>query len=265
MKEKTYLTIKEFSHLSGIKPANLRFYDQIGLLSPECRGENNYRCYTRQQLDTAYLIVSLREFDIGIEEIKNYAEGRTPERMLSLFELQEKRILSEISRLRRMRDIMRLHIDMAKDALRSGADCVKIEFREQESIFIGPDLAPDEPEDTAVITFYDYAAENGMELGYPFGAIVAQTQFHEESSFPVSKYFFRVKCHGNTIIPSGKYAVAYGRCAAYQPLEIYDKLLAFIKSNSLKVCGDVYETCPLNEIAIQDGSQYCVRLEVMVE
>ena len=33
MKDKSYMPIKDFSRLTGIKRENLRYYDQIGLLS----------------------------------------------------------------------------------------------------------------------------------------------------------------------------------------------------------------------------------------
>lgn len=47
--QKSTMPIREFARLTGIRPANLRFYDQIGLLSPELRGENGYRYYSRRR------------------------------------------------------------------------------------------------------------------------------------------------------------------------------------------------------------------------
>ena len=90
MQKKSKMQIKEFSALTGIKRETLRYYDQIKLLSPEFRGENGYRYYTKRQLDTAYLIYSLREIGIGIEEIKRYIDIRSPEKMFSLFNSQKK-------------------------------------------------------------------------------------------------------------------------------------------------------------------------------
>ncbi|MEW9095288.1 MAG: MerR family transcriptional regulator [Clostridiaceae bacterium] len=89
MKDKSYMTIKEFSRLTGIKRENLRYYDKIGLFSPELRGENGYRYYTRNQLTTSYLIISLREIGVSIEEIKKYIDIRTPEQIFSLFSTQK--------------------------------------------------------------------------------------------------------------------------------------------------------------------------------
>lgn len=78
MSEKKQLSILEFSRLTGIKRDNLRFYDRIGLLKPEIRGENGYRYYTRRQLSSAYLIGGLRLLGVGLEDIKRYSAGRTP-------------------------------------------------------------------------------------------------------------------------------------------------------------------------------------------
>ena len=108
MNQKKKLSILEFSRLTGISRDNLRFYDRIGLLCPEQRGENNYRYYARHQLNSAYLIGSLRLLEVGLEDIRHYSAGRTPERMLALFARQEERIQAEIARLRETSEIMKL-------------------------------------------------------------------------------------------------------------------------------------------------------------
>lgn len=108
MNQKKQLSILEFSRLTGISRDNLRFYDRIGLLCPEQRGENNYRYYARSQLNSAYLISSLRLLEVGLEDIRRYSTGRTPERMLAFFAQQEERIQAEIARLRETSEIMKL-------------------------------------------------------------------------------------------------------------------------------------------------------------
>lgn len=85
MNDLPYMKISEFAKITGIKRANLIFYDQIGLLSPEFRGENEYRFYTHRQLSSAYLISGLRSVGVSIKEIKQYASNRTPLKMIELF------------------------------------------------------------------------------------------------------------------------------------------------------------------------------------
>ena len=92
--------IGELAQLAGVSSRTLRYYDRIGLLCPEQRGENNYRYYARHQLNSAYLIGSLRLLEVGLEDIRRYSTGRTPERMLAFFAQQEERIQAEIEKMK---------------------------------------------------------------------------------------------------------------------------------------------------------------------
>lgn len=51
------LTISEVAELSGITRSNLLYYDEIDILKPAYRGENNYRLYSYQQLELLYIII----------------------------------------------------------------------------------------------------------------------------------------------------------------------------------------------------------------
>lgn len=265
MKDKSYMAIKEFSRLTGIKRENLRYYDQIELLSPECRGENGYRYYSQRQLTTAYLIGSLRELGIGIEEIKNYVDRRTPENMFSLFNAQKKNILKEIKKLKRTLEIMDLYVDMAEDALKYEETNIKIEYKKKEPIFLGPILSSDALDDS-VISFYDFAAEEGFDLGYPLGTIIYKENIEsKDEPLLASQHYFKVESDYNSYKPEGKYAVLYGRCAYGESDNLYEKLVTFIKENKLRICGHAYEEYPLNELSIKDEKEYCVKIEIMVE
>lgn len=138
MNQKKQLSILEFSRLTGISRDNLRFYDRIGLLCPEQRGENNYRYYARSQLNSAYLISSLRLLEVGLEDIRRYSTGRTPERMLAFFAQQEERIQAEIARLRETSEIMKLRASLAQEALAHAEGAYLLEDRPRERIFLCP-------------------------------------------------------------------------------------------------------------------------------
>ena len=145
MNQKKQLSILEFSRLTGISRDNLRFYDRIGLLCPEQRGENNYRYYARHQLNSAYLIGSLRLLEVGLEDIRHYSAGRTPERMLALFARQEERIQAEIARLRETSEIMKLRASLAREALAHADGEVLVEERPREThVSLSPSAGGDE-------------------------------------------------------------------------------------------------------------------------
>lgn len=268
MKDKSYMKINEFSFLTGIKRENLRYYDQIGLLSPEFRGDNGYRYYTRTQLTTAYLIISLREIGIGVEEIKNYIDVRTPEKMFSLFGSQKKHILKEIEKLTGILEVMQLYLDMAKEAMKYEEDSINIEYKNKEPIFLGPETSEDilnANMETHSILFYNYASENGIDIGYPLGVIINKDFIESKVNTTSIQFFFKTRNKYNSYKPEGKYAVYYGRCAYGESFELYEKLYEFIKENNLRICSNTYEEYPLNELSTKNENQYCVKIEVMVE
>ncbi len=268
MKDNSHMQINKFSLLTGIKRENLRYYDQIGLLSPEFRGENGYRYYTRNQLTTAYLIISLREIGIGIEEIRRYIDIRTPEEMFALFSSQKKHILTEIKKLKRILEVMQLYLDMAEEAIKYKENSIYIEYKNKEPIFLGPIISKENlgryPEDSS-IAFYNYASENGIDIGYPLGAIISKEDIESESTLYAIQYYFKTLNDHNSYKPAGKYAVYYGRCAYGKSDALYEKFHEFIKENNLRICSNAYEEYPLNELSTKDEDQYCVKIEIMVE
>lgn len=264
MKDKLYMTISEFSKVTGIKSENLRYYDQIKLLSPDFRGENGYRYYSRSQLNTAYLIISLREIGISIDEIKAYMDGRTPDKMFSLFKVQETHILKEMKKLQSILEIMKIYTGMAETALKYEEDTMLIEHKKKEPLFLGP-VNVVKSVDDAVMDFYDFAAENGFELGYPLGAVVEHNNLISNDPLIASRYYFKVKNNENFYKPEGQYAVIYGKGAYGESDHLYEKLIAFIEENNLKICGDAYEEYLLNELSIIDENEYCIRVEIEVK
>lgn len=265
MKNNPYMTISEFAKLTGIKRANLIFYDKIGLLVPEHRGANDYRYYTRRQLGSAYLIVSLRELGIGIEEIKHYASSRTPEQMISLFQIQEEKIQAEITKLCRLQEIMRLYTDMANEALTTDTKEIRIVQKKREPVFLGPHSKAGQTDDENLTSFYNYASDQGMDLGCPMGVVIAKENLLKNSIDPVYQYYLKARHDTNGYKPAGFYATAYGQCRYGQSHTVYERLFAYLQKTNTRITGDAYEEYPLNEMAMQDEDDYLVKVEIMVE
>ncbi len=63
-------TVNKLAKLSGVTTRTLRYYDQIGLLTPERVSENGYRIYGQVQVDALQQILFYRELGLGLEEIR---------------------------------------------------------------------------------------------------------------------------------------------------------------------------------------------------
>ena len=64
-------TIKDICRISGQSARTIRYYDKIGLLTPEKIRSNGYRIYTERQLDILQQILFYRELDMELEQIKS--------------------------------------------------------------------------------------------------------------------------------------------------------------------------------------------------
>lgn len=68
------MTIKEVEALLDMPRANIRFYEQQGLLAPK-RAENGYREYTPEDLHTLEKVRLLRGLGCSVEEIRDIQSG----------------------------------------------------------------------------------------------------------------------------------------------------------------------------------------------
>jgi len=63
-------TVSKLANLSGISSRTLRYYDQIGLLSPAHINSSGYRIYEQKEVDQLQQILFFRELGFSLEEIK---------------------------------------------------------------------------------------------------------------------------------------------------------------------------------------------------
>lgn len=98
--------IGEFSKIAQVSGRLLRYYDEIGLLSPEATDpESGYRFYSAQQLPRLNHILVLKELGLSLEQIARLVDQNTSideiRGMLALRKAQiEQTVQEEMTRLR---------------------------------------------------------------------------------------------------------------------------------------------------------------------
>lgn len=80
----TEYTIHELSRLAGVTPRTLRWYDQIGLLTPSRVAENGYRCYGEAEVNRLQEILYYRALGVELAEIKRCLDAPSNERLTTL-------------------------------------------------------------------------------------------------------------------------------------------------------------------------------------
>lgn len=70
------MTIKEVEQQVDMKKANIRYYEEEGLLTPQRNKTNNYRDYSMADVEDLKKIKFLRLLDVPVKDIKEIKEGR---------------------------------------------------------------------------------------------------------------------------------------------------------------------------------------------
>lgn len=77
-------TVDKLAKLAGISARTLRYYDQIGLLSPARINSSGYRIYGRAEVDALQQILFYRELGMELSQIAKTMKGAGYDRMAAL-------------------------------------------------------------------------------------------------------------------------------------------------------------------------------------
>ena len=62
--------ISQAAALSGVTPANIRFYEKEKLLTPQGRSDNSYRMYSSSDIHRLRFIRACRALDMSLDEVR---------------------------------------------------------------------------------------------------------------------------------------------------------------------------------------------------
>lgn len=266
-----YLSTGEFAKLCGVHKKTLFYYDEIGLFCPEIIKDNGYRFYSYRQLDTFNVIFSLKEIGIPLKEIKAYLEKRTLESLIEMFAYQKKQIDKDIRNLQRISELIQTKINLAQKSKTINVNEIILHDCPEEYLILS---SPVEKNDwksklEVVIEHLSFCGLNGLNYGYPLGAMVAYENLIDNNTMKEHAYYF-TKVHSKHVSstvfvkPKGLYVTGYmqGRYADTNPL--YQRIFQFIKNNDLKMIGYSYEESLLDEIAIKNAENDVSQISIRV-
>jgi DNA-binding transcriptional MerR regulator len=97
------LSIGEFARLSGLSIGALRHYDSVGLIAPaSVDPSSSYRRYTREQIDPARLVATLRELEMPVEEIRELLGSDDARQRRAILARHRDRVRARVTRLHRV-------------------------------------------------------------------------------------------------------------------------------------------------------------------
>jgi len=287
---KKLLTIKEFSHFSGIEQTTLRYWDEIGLFSPIKRDpDNNYRYYIPEQIITVKFISVLSTLNFPLKAISGISDKRTPESIVRLIEEKEKDLDMEMKRLSECYSIIHARLELIRYGIRLGSgykavDGIRLDnwndddagidvneskicvLKRDEKTFILGDLNEyHEGEEwyDPFMRFCHSSPELRVNLHYPIGG------YHESLNHFISEpgrpnRFFSLDPTGNRKREAGDYLVGFKRGYYGDMGDLPERIKAYTEEHSLITHGPVYVLYLYDEVCMTDSSQYLAQISVAV-
>ena len=262
MSQDEMLSISEFAKLSGVSRSHLLYYDDLGILKPAGRADNNYRLYSYRQLELIEAILVLRGMGLSLEEVRAHICNRTPENTLKLFETHISLLAEKIDKLQHLKcsiekyaATIRLHKDIKPPLF-------TLELRGSESIYMGRMCGAAPNADYSYL--HDFVREcksNSINFAVQMGQIVfKESALNGEWNAPGCMYAKTDR--GSEKIEEGVYANIYELSHDYFDDNnlYYEKFMCRLKEENLELCGNIYIEYPLDEVSENNPEKHLVKI-----
>ena len=266
MKETTLLSIKDFSEFTGVKQSTLRYYDEIGLLPPVSRGENNYRHYVPYQIILLSFINVLIELGVPLSMVKEMSKSRTPEKVIELLNRQEEKLDVRLYELQQAYSVIHTFRKNIETGLTAKIGEVNVVELEELNIVLGPETDFEENQSFYVpfVNFCNSAHEYRINLRYPIGGYHNDIDQYLKTPGEPNRFFSQDPI-GNVKREAGNYLVVYNQGYYGEFPGIRELITSYAEEHNLGFHGPVYVLYLLDEISTVEREKYVSRIAVRVE
>ncbi|SHK85938.1 DNA-binding transcriptional regulator, MerR family [Selenomonas ruminantium] len=271
--------IGEFARMTGVNKRTLHYYDSEGIFQPDSVEPNGYRAYSSRQFYPFYMIRMFRDMGLDLAEIKEYMEGRTPEKFGALLAGQEEWLDQEMAKLKRMKQIVINQRRNLQKARHVQLDTVEeVELPEQRlvvseklrQLYLKEDWEGVEQKFAAHMRD---VMEGEILTGYTFGAMVAQEDFMRPgfeqvvSCFyvPTDKAWRNLPKGQRRLRPAGRFAVTYFGGDYMDTTAAYQRLRNYMAEHDLIPAGVSYEESLLEDMSTSNVQEFITRIAVPVQ
>lgn len=265
----------DFARLCGTNKRTLIHYDEIGLFKPAYTDERGYRYYSENQFDVFFTITCLRELGMPLKEIGAFLSHRTPESLKELLLEQQKEILREEARIKKIKQVIETKLSLVskqEEHFHSApsSDHIYLEDTPEEYLVLSEALNTNDHEQIiqTLCSHIGYCNHHDLNAGHPYGAMLDVNELHQ-NHLDTYAYFFtkvidRPDGHPFHIKPAGKYAVAYLKGDYYQSEKTYKRLFKWINEHHLTTGQYSYKEAVIDEVASASPEEYLTKISVHV-
>lgn len=271
-RKRQWLSTGEFARLCGVSKDTLFYYDRIGILKPGRKLENGYRGYAAEQFFDYDLIRVLRQAGSSLGEIRAYLAHYDTAHFLALFREKHAQIAAQRRRLEQMERMLAHTVETTERALRERYDEPRVERQAAELLLpVRLDRGDGDRVERIAARLAEHFAQCercGVADKFPLGSVILREEVlagGEEEAY----FFSRVPDDftGGEVLrkPAGAYATVVCRGDYGSFSKSYGRLLGFIQTEKLTVCGNAYVYDLVSYLASAGQQTYVYQISVQVE
>lgn len=269
MDTREYFKIGELAKLFDIGVDSIRYYEEVGILTPQRDPENNYRIYTIEDVRRLTIIRELLDLHFSTGQIREFIEKRSVAKTVNLLETELAAVDEQLLHYQKTHDSIAARIERIR-RLTSSPDFGSIRlqtFPERGCVMITDDNLPDR-----YVAYYvtQYKHESHRQIDtigacdcYSLdiaGSNPESLYFRTRNVFFYTPLLTREEC--NFFLPAGTYLTLLYQGPLSRTKELYPSMLSYAQTHGLTLTGDPMEFCHIDEYETNRESEYVTEIQI---
>lgn len=257
--------IGEISHLYGIGPDSLRYYEELGLLKPQ-RGENGYRMYGLTDLWRLNVIRDLRRLNFPMEKIQKYMDHRSVQSTTELLTEELSVIDQHITALEQLKENVHERLSTLEEAKQQPlGHVVEKDFPSRRCHIIRQPFHTDEEMDLLIKQLLNKDKQNLYIIGNNRIGSLLPLSMAKQAAYENYEGVFIIDKNGASSLDAGHYLSVSYHGDSHQHATYFPMLVDYAAKHNLTLCGPVLELLWVDIHQAEDVSEHITELQIRVD
>ena len=262
-----YYRIGEISKLYKISTDILRYYDKIGLMSPDFIGENGYRYYSKKQIWKLNNIRNLRNIGVGLEDIKEFLDERNINSANDIIEFQLEKVEDKIKKLTELKEELTSKLENI-EFFKTFKDFNKpvLKFIPKRKFLRSKGNFKQDWEIDFELKILNEKTEYDNDFiltNNEIGATLSKENFFKGEYLTFSESFIINDVKGE-IIPEGYFLTIVFKGKYDESYKYYNILKKYIEEKGLVVTGDIHEIYHIEIHITENEDEFITEIQIPV-
>lgn len=261
---KQFYKIGEISKLYKIGPDSLRYYEELGLLTPK-RGENGYRMYGLHDLWRLNVIRDLRRLDFSMEQISDYMRNRNVDTTKQLFKDEISVIDEQIALLESLKTDVKERLQTLEDVMAEPIGVVSVKsFPRRNCHIIEEPYHSDEEMDLLIKKLLSKDENNLYIIGNNRIGSLLNLEAGSPDKYPNYKGVFIIDKNGTSHLEEGAYLSISYHGLSQQHYKYVPMLVSYANEHGYELTGPLLEILWVDIHQAEDVKEHITELQIQI-